>query len=307
MHKKLLIKLLIVLTTVSLHAQEAKELDLVFKSELNREFHTTIEGKGAITLNLTFSKEDLGVDECYSMHHAVRLISGWYSFDTNKDEKIVLSGGIFSWDTMYLYVGVDNLGESGIRCGKWIDYENGEEQEIGFTERFMFTGTGSGEWFDNKTTLSVNPIFSTQDDIVEKFIYVLMEDGTKFDLKPIIMDKHWDLLYSYSNLYYKKCFTNDNTINVLMVKYNEHSCWNEYQVMIHMSFDKNTLEVIDSKSYQISKCDKLASDFMESDHEDNKTYNVYAYGLEDDGEMDEALVGQFQIKEAKVRVMKKWF
>jgi hypothetical protein len=306
MYKSTLIAFVSLFSTICLKAQESKELDLVIKSELNREFHTTIEGKGDITLNLTFSEEELGVDPCYSMLHAVRSVQGWYSFDSTPDERVNFSGGALILDTIYLYVGVNGKGDSGLRCGKWIDFENGG-QEIEFTERFMFTGSGSNEWFDNKTVSPVNPIFSSQDVLVEQFIYVSMEDGTKLDLMPIIVDHHGDLLYPYSHLYYKKCFATDEVINVLLVKYNEYSCWNEYQEMIHLSFDKKTLELIDSKRYQISKCDKLACSFMDSAHEDNKIYDIYSYGSSGGTEIKEVLVGQFKIEKAKVHIMKKWF
>lgn len=308
MCKSTLITLISLATTFLLHAQETKELDIVFQSELNKEFHTSIEGKGNITLNLTFSNEDLGVDECYSMYHAVRWVEGWYSFDAIPGAKTPFSGGILNGDTMYLYVGVTIDGDSGMRCGKWIDYENGE-QEIEFTERFMFTGSGSNEWFDNKSSSIVEPIFSSQDDVVEEFIFIQMEDGRSLDLMPVIKEKHYDLLYPYSHISYKKCVVTDKVINVLFMKYNEYSCWNEWKAIINLSFDKNTLEIIDSKRYEVSRCDKIRTDFapLENPHQDTNVYQIYQYGYEDGAEIPEKVVGSFSMKNAQVQVLEKWF
>ena len=205
---------------------------------------------------------------------------------------------------MYLYVGTRKHSNSGIKCGNGLISKWGEE--VKFAERFMFTGSGSNTW-SCKTTQSVGGIFSSQDDLVKKSMFVALEDGRNLDLMPAITDQHMDLLFPHSNLYYSKCFTSGNQINILLVKQNEYSCWNEYQDMIYLSFDKNTFEVIESKRYQISKCDKLACDFMESKHEDNRTYDIYEYGFEDGGDSREVLVGQFQIEKAKVRILKKWF
>jgi hypothetical protein len=308
MHKTILITLIIILTTVFLNAQEFKELDVVFKSELNREFHTTVEGKGDITFNLTFSEEDLGGDECYSIYHTIRFIKGWYSFDNNKDEKIVLSGGVFSMDTMYLYVGVNGDENTGVRCGKWIDYENGE-QEVEFTERFMFTGSGSNEWVQNNTAASVGAIFSSQSDLVKEFIFVPMEDGRRLDLMPIIQAKYWDLLAPNSHTSYTSCVVTDDVINVLFMKHNEYSCWNEWKAIINLSFDKNTLEIIDSKRYEVSRCDKIRTDFApeETKHQDSNVYRIYKYGYENGAEIPEKMLGSFSIKNAKVQILEKWF
>ena len=66
--------LMSVFITFFTNAQHKQELDVLFKNESNKLFHSNIKGKGKITLALNFLKEEVNVDPCYSIHHAIQNV-----------------------------------------------------------------------------------------------------------------------------------------------------------------------------------------------------------------------------------------
>ncbi|NQY05092.1 MAG: hypothetical protein HRT68_02530 [Flavobacteriaceae bacterium] len=310
MHTIRLTLLMSVFITFFTNAQYKQELDVLFKNESENVFHTTIKGKGKITLELRFLEEEVNVDPCYSIHHAIRSVEGRYFYKGKKNKSIKLQGGL-SLDTLYLYAGIDRkLENTGVTCGKLVTYENDQEREVDFSERFMFTGSGMNQWFDNSATRVVAPIFSSEDSLVKKTIKVVLDDGRKLDLTPAIQKDHWDVLYPHSELLYKKCVVTDTSIRVLLIKHNEYSCWNDYASMIQLTFHPMSLKQIGSQRYEISRCDKLATDFdfMAGEAiEENKRYKVYSYGSEKKGGSELQLEGSYCIKEAEVVILEKWF
>jgi hypothetical protein len=242
MHTISLTLLMSVFITFFTNAQHKQELDVLFKDESEKVFHTTIQGKGKITLALRFLKEEVNVDPCYSTHHANRPVEGRYFYKGKKNKSIKLQG-VLSLDTLYLYAGIDRkLENTGVTCGKLVVYENDQEREVDFSERFMFTGSGMNQWFDNSSTRVVAPIFSSEDDLVKKTIKVVLEDGRKLDLTPAIQKDHWDVFSPHSELVYKKCVVSDTSIRVLLIKHNEYSCWNDYASMIQLTFHPKSLK-----------------------------------------------------------------
>lgn len=295
--------LIVLLLNHTILGQEVKELDFVIENQYHNTYNTKLEDGTSINFDLTFTDEELGIDICYSMYHGYRFVEGEYT--SSKGEKNSLIG-LYNFDTLKLYVISDtDLNSSGLRCGMLTRYGD-DTKEIAYAEKFQFTGIGFNEWINGTDTMKVDPIDDFKDDLVETSIYIKKGNGEKMDIKYAIKDTHYDFLYPYSELVFQECYEEDNEINLLLVKHNHYSCWNEYESMVQLTFDRSTYELIGNKRYMISKCEKFATDFWGENKEDNKIYNIYSYGFVDGKEKKEEKVGSFSLNKAKVTILEKW-
>ena len=283
-------------------------LEFVIEQDKHRSLHTRIDGDQPITLDLTFMDEERASDTCYSIHHAYRPVRGWYSHDDREDERTPLVGTYHN-SSLILYVPDDtNSASIGVRCGELIDHSR-DDREIGYREKFVLTGTEPGVFSADAKTLTVDPVSELQSDLVETSFFLVTPDNERLDLTAALVPHRVDILKPTSALTHASARRIGDRINLLLIQYNDYSCWNDYTSATQLTLSADTLEVIEEAVYFTDRCGRFYSDIggpreLQREYREGHIYSVYS---DEGGASKQDVIGRFTIEEAQLNILQQWF